>query len=138
MQLVDLSNEPEVNIIWSDELQGKLHPFFFKKIYRENNNRITSTKYSIFSLGELVTDLKNGVEIRTYSDSGFRYLRVTDINSFGINSDNPRHVEVADIPSKIRLSRHDILISRSGSLGLISEVSEEILDSILSSHIFRV
>ena len=78
------------------------------------------------------------MEIRTYSESGYRYLRVSDLGEHGIENDNPRYVDVEEIPDKIRLASDSFLISRSGSLGLVSIVEDEVKDAILSSHIFKV
>lgn len=82
--------------------------------------------------------MKNGVEIRTYSESGYRYLRVSDLGAHGIENDNPRYVDIEEIPDKVRLTSDSFLISRSGSLGLVSVIKDEIRDAILSSHIFKV
>ena len=86
----------------------------------------------------MITDLKNGVEIRTYSESGYRYLRVSDLGKHGIENDNPRYVDVEEIPGKIKLTNNSFLVSRSGSLGLVSGIEDEIKEAILSSHIFKV
>ena len=82
--------------------------------------------------------MKNGVEIRTYSESGYRYLRVSDLGKHGIENDNPRYVDVEEIPGKIKLTNNSFLVSRSGSLGLVSGIEDEIKEAILSSHIFKV
>ncbi len=76
--------------------------------------------------------------MRTYSETGYRYLRVTDLGNHSINDHSPRYVTADEIPSKIKLDKGCILISRSGSLGLVNVVEEKIIDAILSSHIFKV
>lgn len=78
------------------------------------------------------------MEIRTYSENGYRYLRVSDLGEHGIENDNPRYVDVEEIPDRVRLTSDSFLISRSGSLGLVSVIKDEIRDAILSSHIFKV
>ena len=65
-------------------------------------------------------------------------MRVSDLGEHGIENDNPRYVDVEEIPDKVRLTSDSFLISRSGSLGLVSVVKDEIRDAILSSHIFKV
>ena len=65
-------------------------------------------------------------------------MRVSDLGQYGIVNHNPRYVDVEEIPSKIKLTSDSFLISRSGSLGLVSVTDNEIRESILSSHIFRV
>lgn len=78
------------------------------------------------------------MEIRTYSENGYRYLRVSDLGQHGIENGNPRYVDVEEIPEKIKLTNSSFLVSRSGSLGLVSVVEDEIKEAILSSHIFKV
>ena len=99
---------------------------------------LSASNYLIVPFSSLITDLKNGVEIRTYSESGYRYLRVSDLGQHGIENDNPRYVDVEKIPDRIKLTSDSFLISRSGSLGLVSSVKDEVKDAILSSHIFKV
>lgn len=99
---------------------------------------LSASQYPIVPFANLITDLKNGVEIRTYAADGYRYLRVSDLGQHGIENHNPRHVDVEEIPEKIRLTENSFLVSRSGSLGLVSVVENEIRDAILSSHIFKV
>lgn len=100
---------------------------------------IRKSKYKVVPFKILITDLKNGVEIRNYvEDGGVRYLRVTDLGKNGLNNNSPRFVLEQDVPDKIKLNSNCILISRSGSLGLINIVEPEIENCILSSHIFKV
>lgn len=99
---------------------------------------LSASQYPIVPFANLITDLKNGVEIRTYAPDGHRYLRVSDLGQHGIENHNPRYVDVEEIPEKIRLTENSFLVSRSGSLGLVSVVENEIRDAILSSHIFKV
>ena len=82
--------------------------------------------------------MKNGVEIRTYSENGYRYLRVSDLGKYGIESRDLRYVDVEEIPIKVRLTNDSFLISRSGSLGLVSAIKDEIRNTILGSDIFKV
>lgn len=104
----------------------------------EFNAVISTSKFLICNFRQLIRSITNGIEIRKYSKKGFRYLRVSDMSKHGIVNKNARYVDVDNIPSKIKLTANDLLISRSGSLGLIEVVTDEIVDSILSSHIFRI
>ena len=125
--------------VYVNETVGKrVDPYFHQPKYREFAQSLTMGKYQIATLSSLITDLKNGVEIRTYSDRGYRYLRVSDLGQHGVENHDPRYVDVAEIPDKIRLTSNSFLISRSGSLGLVSVVKDEIREAILSSHIFKV
>lgn len=118
-------------------LSNRFDPNYFEG-NKEFGDLLQNAKYPVYDFCNIISSLTNGVEIRNYSESGFRYLRVSDMGKNGITNDNARYVAVDCIPHKIRLSLNDILISRSGSLGLVNVVTHEIVDSILSSHIFRV
>ena len=121
-----------------ETINRRIDPHFHQPQYRAFHKRLSASNYPIVPFSSLITDLKNGVEIRTYSENGYRYLRVSDLGQHGIENDNPRYVDVEEIPDKIKLTNNSFLISRSGSLGLVSVVEDEIKEAILSSHIFKV
>ena len=121
-----------------ETISKRIDPHFHHPQYNDFHKVLSASNYPIVPFSSLITDLKNGVEIRTYSESGYRYLRVSDLGQHGIKNDNPRYVDVEEIPDRIRLTSDSFLISRSGSLGLVSGVEDEVKDAILSSHIFKV
>ncbi|WP_405576848.1 restriction endonuclease subunit S [Winogradskyella sp. Asnod2-B02-A] len=137
--LVDSSIENRMFQVTSKDITGsRFDAFYNQQEYYLLEEAINSAHYLNEPLRKIITGLSNGVEIRSYSDTGFRYLRVSDLSSNGIVDKNARYVNVSEVPSKIKLDYNDFLVSRSGSLGLVSVVEDEIINSILSSHIFRV
>lgn len=106
--------------------------------YVENDKLMSS--YASFS--DVVEDITNGVELRKYSDEGELYLRVGNIKEFFTDLDDIRLVplthEAKKLKEKVVLDDRDILMSRSGSLGIITVVTPDIKDSIISSHIMRL
>ena len=131
--------EKKCFVIYADEMAGRrVDPRFHQSKYREVIRVLESGKYSITQLSTLITDLKNGVEIRTYSDHGYRYLRVSDLGKNGIENSDPRYVNIDEIPDRVRLTDNSFLISRSGSLGLVSVLEDEIRNTVLGSDIFKV
>ena len=123
----------------SDEVQSnRVDAYYYQPKFEEIEKALRKGKYDLVHFATLMTDLKNGVEIRKYADEGYRYLRVTDLGKFGIIDNTPRLVAVEEIPERIKLHDNSFLISRSGSLGLVSVAEEKIKDVILSSHIFKV
>jgi restriction endonuclease S subunit len=118
---------------------GRFDPFHFQKSFAEINNAIKNSKYNVEKFNHIISDLKNGVEIRNYVENGgIRYLRVTDLGKNGLNNDNPRFVKTQEIPERIELNKNCILVSRSGSLGLVNTFESELSNTILSSHIFKI
>ena len=118
--------------------QGRIDPRFHQSKYQEFIDVLESGKYGVTTLSSLITDLKNGVEIRTYSDHGYRYLRVSDLGKNGIENRDPRYVDIEEIPDRVKLTNKSFLISRSGSLGLVSVIEDEIRNTVLGSDIFKI
>ncbi len=132
-------SENQIFLTYRGEIVRKrVDPHFHLSKYQEFHKRLSENSYSVVPFSSLITDLKNGVEIRTYSESGYRYLRVSDLGQYGIENHNPKYVNVEEIPDKIKLASNSFLVSRSGSLGLVSVVDDEIKETILSSHIFKI
>jgi hypothetical protein len=125
-------------VLNSGNIEGRFDPYYYKPSFFNKYDSLKMSKYPIYDFSMLLLGLKNGVEIRTYSDKGNRYMRVTDLSEIGIVEKAPRYVSVKEIPERIKLTINDFLISRSGSLGLVSVVTKDMLNYILSSHIFKI
>jgi len=122
------------------EISGnRLDPFYHQVKFTETINSINKSKFKKNFIKHLIIDLKNGIEVREYVEEGTRYLRVTDLTENGINNKSPRYIASSnEIPDRIKLNSNCILVSRSGSLGLVNVVNEDTINSILSSHIFKL
>jgi restriction endonuclease S subunit len=123
---------------FSEVVGRRLDVFYNSPKHTNKYESLKKSKFSLLKIRDISTSVLNGKEFREYSDAGYRYLRVSDLDKFDISNHNPRFIELSNFPESIRLSKSDILISRSGSLGLVSVVTDEILDSVLSSHIFKL
>ncbi|KUK50051.1 MAG: N-6 DNA methylase [Parcubacteria bacterium 33_209] len=81
-------------------------------------------------LADVIEDITNGVELRKYSDKGELYLRVSNIKEFFTDLSDIKLVpltrEAIKVREKVRLSEQDILMSRSGSLGIITIITPDI------------
>ena len=131
--------EEKCFVVYTSEMAGRrIDPRFHQFKHQEVIRVLESGKYPIVPLFNLITDLKNGVEIRTYSDHGYRYLRVSDLGKNGIENHDPRYVDIEEIPDRVKLTSNSFLISRSGSLGLVSIIEDEIRNTVLGSDIFKV
>ena len=131
--------EKKCFVVYAGEtVGGRIDSRFHQPKYREFKQALEVGKYQVTPLSNLITDLKNGVEIRTYSDRGYRYLRVSDLGKNGIENHNPRYVDIEEIPDRVKLTNNSFLISRSGSLGLVSIIRDEIKNAVLGSDIFKV
>ncbi len=127
-----------------DQMQDRLDFNFNMKQYRELSEEISKTSHS-FTFGELIDEEKgftNGLEIRSFYDEGSPYLRVGDVKHNKLNLDEVARVDakLSDLTKNIKLEYGNLIISRSGTPGLVLLVDETypIDELILSSHLIRV
>ncbi|MGZ8226921.1 MAG: restriction endonuclease subunit S [Methylococcaceae bacterium] len=117
---------------------GRLDAEPYQIKYEQVEEKIKAYPNGFATLGEISPNPTNGVEIREYCETGTPYLRIGDIKQLQINekslvSVNP---EAADLlMSKVKLKEGDVLMSRSGSLGVICVVEKQWVHSLISSHL---
>ncbi len=124
---------------FDDRLDFKYNQKYFRDLYH-----ILETSENACKLGNLldpVRGLTNGVEIRNYVEDGTPYLRVGDVVDNKLDLDNVARVKqsIDDLTKDIKLSVGNLIVSRSGTLGITVLVDANFpLDVILSSHLIRV
>lgn len=138
----DNSLKSRIFIRKSSEIMGeRFDSFFHQEKFKLNFLEFDKSDYDSYELGSLIFSVNNGIEIRSYiEEGGLRYLRVSDMTNSGLSSHNERYIDIGEheIPKHIRLKKNDLLISRSGSLGLIDAYEDYMKNFVLSSHIFKV
>jgi type I restriction enzyme M protein len=139
IELPKTRKETTFSLDSSEVLGSRLDPFYYKSEFVELESVIKNSIYKNKRFRELISKIINGVEIRKYTNSGFRYLRVSDLdNIHGIVDKHQKFVDVDNVPSQIRLNLNSLLLSRSGSLGLVKAYDISMKNFILSSHIFKI
>ena len=123
------------------QLENRFDSEYYKPEYMEIE-KILSKFDNVEFFGNIVHSFTNGVEIREFVKEGIPYLRVSDTNrEFMVALSEVVFVRESDaekIKKKIELSFGDILINRSGTLGISQIVTEDIKGCIISSHIIRL
>lgn len=93
------------------------------------------------TIGNLCLQPINGAEVREYVEQGTPYLRVGDLRQLDISEDTVVYIadKAADaVREKVSLQEGDVLISRSGSLGISCMVTKKWENAITSSHLIRL
>ena len=121
------------------QMEDRMDAEYYKPQYIEIDDVLSGCKTRWEKLDNIVDKVVNGIEIRKYVKKGIPYLRVGDILDLFPDLANVEHVShYSKVKKDVILNIGDILISRSGTLGLVSLVSEELNHSIISSHIIRI
>lgn len=128
------------SIIKKSQLEGalRLDAEYYQPEYLELNSKLKTQKLKF--LGEIVPTIINGDEIREYiEENGLPYLRVSDIKEFFIDLSSVVYISrESRIKQNIKLREGDILLSRSGSLGIAAIVTPDLSNSVISSHLMRM
>lgn len=110
-----------------DVLGGRYDPFFHKKIYDKYDNAIHLGDNKIKKLGCFIKYITYGASVdNCYTESGIPLLRIKDLKPNKIDSKDVVFLPI-EMEKKLRTSRlttNDILISRSGTIGVCSVVDE--------------
>jgi restriction endonuclease S subunit len=139
LELAAGRNHSTKTLAESFEASGRLDAEYYQPKYVLIEERLRASNFAVLPFEDLILNLDNGLEIRTYvEEGGTRYLRVTDLTHEDISDRSPKFIKTMQPPDRLRLNDRCLLISRSGSLGLVNIVTEDIEDAVLSSHIFRV
>lgn len=123
------------------QVSDRLDSEHFNKKYDRLENKLKAYSAGFETIGNLCLPPINGAEVREYVEQGTPYLRVGDLRHLDISEDTVVYIDdkaADDVREKVSLQEGDVLISRSGSLGISGVVSKKWENSITSSHLIRL
>lgn len=129
---------PTLTKIKYSQLENRFDSEYYRPEYLDVENAIEDypTKKSIGELAEIIV---NGTEIREYVPKGVPYLRVSDAREIFLDLSDVKYIrENVEVKKDIELDLNDLLFSRSGTIGVVGIVTEDIKGGIISSHLIRV
>jgi restriction endonuclease S subunit len=136
------SDSPQIFTVWSDEVVsgGRLDAKYWIPAIRELQKAIQNGKYKSQKLGDFITDIHYGVSTTNeYVDDGIRLLRILNLKDEGLDLS-----DVVYLPEEARaeigrafVHESDMLISRSGSVGIVVVVPKEAEGFAFGSFMIR-
>lgn len=124
--------------IWSDEIEGRIDPFFYKPYFKTLQKAIETKNYA--ELGELVEFAKETWDQKSVFDSEFPYIEISNIDTSNGEIAKTDLVPVAEAPSRAKMvvRSGDIIVSTTRpNRGAISEISNE-QDGFIASTGFAI
>jgi len=128
----------EIFTTWSDEIVGRIDPFFYRPELKQIAETLRKAKSVPF--GDIIESITNGLDYRQFEDEGNTiYLRVGNIKPHEIIFDNAKRVsiDISEVAKDIKLTKGDILLTRKGSFGVSVAMTENI-GALISSEIFLI
>ncbi len=142
--IVPTKNEYDYYAVPNGDLSDRLDFNYNIPDYRELYKELGKSP-DVLRFGDILDGkrgLTNGVEIRKFVEEGTPYLRVSDVTGNELRLDEVEHIatKLSELTKDIGLEVGNLVISRSGTLGIVLLVDESfpIDDLILSSHLIRV
>lgn len=119
-------------VIYSDEIEDRLlAPFYIAK---------QSVKKYKLTLGDIVDEITNGIDLRGFMSEGTLYFRISDIKRGQMNLLTAKRVEkqLNEIPRKILVRRGDLLMSRKGTPGITTLATKLEERGIIGTEIIKI
>ncbi len=115
-------------VVMSNEIEGRLDCFYYKKEFKDLIKKLAKSKYPIHKLGDFITDIRYGASVKNiYVEEGIPLLRILNLKPNRLNLSN-----VIQLPEEKRkeigkcfVKEKDLLISRSGTIGVVVVVPRE-------------
>lgn len=127
--------------ISGDRFDCSYNQEYYKKL---QNNILFNTEYfQIKNLGELLEYIEKGIEVgsENYVQQGIPFIRVSDIDNFGINYHTANKYISYDLykelKKKFQPKNNELLYSKDGTIGICLKV-EDIKECIISGAILRL
>ncbi len=120
----------EIFTTWSDDVLsgGRLDSKYWLPAIRELQKAIQNGKYKSQKLGDFITDIRYGLSTANdYVDFGIPFLRILNLKNDGIDVGDVVYLseEQRKEVGKAIVHEGDLLISRSGSVGIVVVVPKE-------------
>lgn len=115
---------------WNDDVLsgGRLDVKYWLPAIRKLQKAIQSGKYKSQKLGDFITDIRYGLSTANdYVDFGIPFLRILNLKNDGIDVSDVVYLseDQKDEIGKATVHEGDLLISRSGSVGIVVVVPKE-------------
>jgi len=124
--------------ITSDEIEGRIDPFFYKPYFKTLQRAIETKNYA--ELGELVEFAKETWDQKSIFDDQFPYIEISNIDTSNGEIAKTDFVPVAEAPSRAKMvvREGDIIVSTTRpNRGAITPISKE-QDGFIASTGFAI
>ena len=142
MLKTEIHNRPEIFTTWSDDVLsgGRLDAKYWLPAIRELQKAIQNGKYKSRKLGNFITDIRYGLSTTNdYVDFGIPFLRILNLKNDGIDVSDVVYLseDQKDEIGKAVVHEGDLLISRSGSVGIVVVVPKEAKNFAFGSFMIK-
>ena len=121
------------------QIEDRIDAEYYKSEYLEVYNTLEKRKDAIL-LKDIAKKIVSGSYIDTYFPQGVLYLRVNNLREDGFDFSNVKYVDIqySKIPQKIRIHTNDLVLGRTGTVGVVLVVPKVLDGAVMSQHITKI
>ena len=120
------------------QIEDRLDAEYYKPEYLDNSRLLIRLKNKV-SLDDVSKVIISGSYIDQYFESGTLYLRVNNIkDDFDLSDIKYVRIDISNIPEKIRVRKDNVLLTRTGTIGMALVADERVVGAVMSQHITRI
>lgn len=132
-----LSKLPLVFNIDPDLLEGRKDVSYYEPKYIEMTERLKQTRWDIVRLGDLIKKINYGASVKAYSQGEVPFLRIQNLQDDRLKLDNLVYAKKPELADSHFVKEGDFLISRSGTIGMVTRISKEADNFAFGSFMIR-
>lgn len=124
------------------QIKDRFDAEYYKPGFLELGRLISKSKIKFIRLGDIASRIRYGTSEKVaYQEKGISFLRVTDIDDFfTIEPENGKFIsrQQAEKLKNFSVSKGELLVSRTGTLGSVVYITERLEGSIFGSYFIKV
>jgi type I restriction enzyme M protein len=143
MQVVNTKNQ--CFVVWSNEIEGRFDPHFYKPEFRDLTKKIRTLKYKTKQIKDFADIIcgpfGSSIKVNDYKTSGIPLIRIANITkSQELTPDNTIFItkELAEKLKSYRVKRGDLIVSQRGTLGLVAKIPDFFDGGIISANFIAI
>lgn len=125
-------------VVMSDEVRKKrIDSYHYNSEFADLERNLMSSKYKTVSFGSIIKKIINGFDFRKFSEDGKIYIKVGNVSKGGLRLEGAQRINVQDLFKDIKLDKGCLLLTRKGTFGIASAITDD-LDHVISSEVFKI
>src|SRR4030042_2194139 len=120
-----LNESPLAFSINANFLEERKDVFYYRPEYAEITEKLKRTKYNIIRLDNLIKEINYGASVKAYSEGEVPFLRIQNLQENYLRIDSLIYAKKSELIYSDYVKEGDFLISRSGTIGIVSIVPKE-------------
>lgn len=130
--------------VYSDEIDGRIDPFYYKPKFVEFDKKISKGKFKLKEVKEIAKVIcgpfGSSITVKDYKIEGVPLIRISDIDEDHLSKENIIYIskELSEKLKSYIVRKNDLIISQRGTLGLAVKIDEDFDGAVISANFIAI